>query len=110
MKSSTPIGSNGSSATPVYKISVPNKRLVDLIGRRREKVEMINIIDILKNKSKYEAIGATVPKGVIIWGQTGCGMGHIARIIAGEVNLPLLEGSDEQFSKVLTTSVIFIVI
>ena len=92
---------NGPSATPTYKISVPNKRLGDLIGRRREKSEMTKIIDILKNKSKYSAIGATIPKGTIIWGNTGVGMGHMARIIAGEVNLPLIEGSDDQFSKVL---------
>ena len=68
----------------------------DVAGLDEEKEEMIEIVDFLKNPQKYFAMGARVPKGVLLVGEPGTGKTLLARAIAGEANVPFytISGSD----------------
>ena len=92
-----PIASTGKPGE--FKLVRPNKRLVDLIALTKEKPQIKQVIDFLKNKKKYEAQEAKIPRGVILRGSASCGKGLIASVIAGEADLPLLVASDSQYDK-----------
>ena len=68
----------------------------DVAGLDEEKEEMIEIVDFLKNPQKYFAMGARVPKGVLLVGDPGTGKTLLARAVAGEANVPFytISGSD----------------
>jgi len=68
----------------------------DVAGADEEKQELEEIVDFLKNPSKYKEIGAKVPKGVLLLGPPGTGKTLLARAVAGEAGCPFfpISGSD----------------
>ena len=68
----------------------------NVAGLDEEKEEMAEIIDFLKNPKKYIALGARIPKGVLLIGPPGTGKTLLARAVAGEANVPFfsISGSD----------------
>ena len=68
----------------------------DVAGADEEKEEMAEIVDFLKNPKKYEAIGARIPKGVLLLGPPGTGKTLLAKAVAGEAGCPFfaISGSD----------------
>lgn len=68
----------------------------DVAGIDEAKEELSEIVDFLKNTKKYAALGAKIPKGVLLTGPPGCGKTHLARAIAGEAGVPFfhISGSD----------------
>ncbi|MDE6088987.1 MAG: ATP-dependent zinc metalloprotease FtsH [Oscillospiraceae bacterium] len=68
----------------------------DVAGAEEEKFEMEEIVDFLKNPEKYRALGARVPKGVLLLGPPGTGKTLLARAIAGEAGCAFypISGSD----------------
>ncbi len=68
----------------------------DVAGADEEKQELIEIVDFLKNPMKYRAIGARVPKGVLLVGPPGTGKTLLAKAVAGEAGAPFfsISGSD----------------
>ncbi len=68
----------------------------DVAGADEEKEELQEIIDFLKNPKKYVALGARIPKGVLLIGPPGTGKTLIARAVAGEAKVPFffVSGSD----------------
>ena len=68
----------------------------DVAGCDEEKEELVEIIDFLKNPRKYSAIGARIPKGVLLVGPPGTGKTLLAKAVAGEANVPFfsISGSD----------------
>jgi len=68
----------------------------DVAGADEEKEELKEIVDFLKDSKKYDAIGARVPKGVLLLGPPGTGKTLLARAVAGEAGVPFfsISGSD----------------
>tara|TARA_B100001996_G_scaffold381729_1_gene371770 strand:+ start:469 stop:2211 length:1743 start_codon:yes stop_codon:yes gene_type:complete len=69
----------------------------DVAGIDAEKGELIEIVDFLKNPTKYNDAGAKVPKGCLLTGPPGTGKTLLAKAIAGEAGVPFIACSASQF-------------
>ena len=63
----------------------------------KEKGELIEIVDFLKNPKEYTKMGAKIPKGVLLYGKPGTGKTLIAKAIAGEADVPFISMSGSEF-------------
>ena len=69
----------------------------DVAGADEEKEELSEIVEFLKDPSKYNALGARIPKGVLLVGPPGTGKTLLAKAVAGEANAPFLSISGSDF-------------
>ena len=72
----------------------------DVAGCEESKFELMEVVDFLKNKDKYEKAGAKIPKGVLLEGPPGTGKTLLARAVAGEAKVPFLSVSGSEFIEV----------
>ena len=86
----------GKNKARLYKSDRKSITFKDVAGLEEEKAELAEIVDFLKNPSKYNKLGARIPKGVLMVGQPGTGKTYISRATAGEAGVPFftISGSD----------------
>ena len=79
---------------------VLNTTFSDVAGCEESKYELMEVVDFLKNKEKYDKAGAKIPKGVLLEGPPGTGKTLLARAVAGEAGVPFLSVSGSEFIEV----------
>ena len=90
------IMSIGRSKAKTYTTERPSTKFSDVAGYEGVKQEITEVVDFLSAPERFTAIGAKVPKGVLLVGPPGTGKTLIARAVAGEAGVPFLSvtGSD----------------
>ena len=87
----------GKSNAKIYVESQTGKSFADVAGQDEAKDALREIVDFLHNPDKYAAIGATLPKGVLLVGPPGTGKTLLAQAVAGEAKVPFFSISGSEF-------------
>ena len=87
----------GKSSAKVYIASETGIKFSDVAGEDEAKENLMEIVDFLHNPQKYQAIGAKMPKGVLLVGPPGTGKTLLAKAVAGEADVPFFSISGSEF-------------
>ncbi|MGF1487442.1 MAG: ATP-dependent zinc metalloprotease FtsH [Prochloraceae cyanobacterium] len=87
----------GKSKARIYSQGTTGVTFEDVAGVDEAKTELQEIVDFLKNTSKYTRLGAKIPKGILLVGPPGTGKTLLARAIAGEAGVPFFSISASEF-------------
>ena len=87
----------GKSNAKVYVKSAKGIRFDDVAGEDEAKENLTEIVNYLHDPSKYQEIGASMPKGVLLVGPPGTGKTMLAKAVAGEANVPFFSMSGSEF-------------
>jgi cell division protease FtsH len=91
----------GRSRAKRYSEDQPKVTFEDVAGIDEAENELIEIVDFLKNPAKYQRLGGTVPKGVLLIGAPGTGKTLLARAIAGQAGVPFFSLSASEFIEMI---------
>ena len=95
--SSMMFGGAGKSNAKVYVQSTHGIRFADVAGEDEAKENLQEIVNYLHDPKKYEEIGASMPKGILLVGPPGTGKTMLAKAVAGESNVPFFSISGSEF-------------
>ncbi|MCX6483568.1 MAG: ATP-dependent metallopeptidase FtsH/Yme1/Tma family protein, partial [Mycobacterium sp.] len=86
----------GKSKAKLLTKDMPTTTFADVAGADEAVEELFEIKDFLQNPARYQALGAKIPKGVLLYGPPGTGKTLLARAVAGEAGVPFftISGSD----------------
>jgi cell division protease FtsH len=89
----------GKSRAQLFDKDSDSKKITfsDVAGLEEAKVEIMEIVDFLKNPKKYTDLGGKIPKGVLLVGPPGTGKTLLAKAVAGEANVPFFSMSGSDF-------------
>ena len=90
-------GGVGKSNAKVYVQSTHGIHFADVAGEDEAKENLQEIVDYLHDPGKYESIGASMPKGILLVGPPGTGKTMLAKAVAGESNVPFFSISGSEF-------------
>lgn len=85
------------SQARMYNQERPGVTFADVAGEDEAKVELMEVVDFLKNPARYRSLGARLPRGVLLVGPPGTGKTLIARAVAGEAHVPFFSISASEF-------------
>ena len=86
------------STSKFFEPEQSDVRFADIAGNEEAKEELEQIVDFLKDNKKYKKMGATLPKGAILYGPSGTGKTTMfAKAIAGESGVPFMYVSGSEF-------------
>jgi cell division protease FtsH len=91
------LGRFSQSGARLYNPEHPETTFADVAGIDEVKAELAEIVDFLKKPEKYQRLGGTVPKGVLLIGAPGTGKTLLARAVAGEAGVPFFSISASEF-------------
>ncbi len=78
----------------------PAVTFADIAGEEEAKEDLQEVVEALKSRWKFQAMGATIPKGVLLVGPPGTGKTLLARAVAGEANVPFFSASGSEFVEI----------
>ncbi len=91
------LGTFGQSKARLYDPERPGTTFADVAGIDEVKQELEELVDFLREPQKYERLGGSVPKGVLLIGPPGTGKTLLARAVAGEAKVPFFSQSASEF-------------
>ena len=89
----------GKSNAKVYVKSSDGIKFSDVAGEDEAKEALSEVVDYLHDPSKYQEIGASMPKGILLVGPPGTGKTMLAKAVAGESNVPFFSMSGSKFAE-----------
>ena len=87
----------GKSNAKVYVKSAEGIKFDDVAGEDEAKESLTEVVNYLHDPSKYQEIGASMPKGILLVGPPGTGKTMLAKAVAGEANVPFFSMSGSEF-------------
>ena len=87
----------GRSKARVFNANTPSVTFDDVAGVEEAKQELQEVVDFLRSREKFQALGARIPKGMLLIGPPGTGKTLMARAIAGEAGVPFFSISGSEF-------------
>src|SRR5207302_5581217 len=91
----------GKSRAKLFSKDQPRAKFDDVAGVDEAKNELTEVVDFLKNPQKFAALGAKIPKGVLLVGPAGVGKTLLARAVAGEAGVPFFSIAGSEFMEML---------
>ncbi len=87
----------GGSRARLYDAERPTVTFADVAGEDEAKLELMEVVDFLKEPDRYRRLGARLPRGVLLIGPPGTGKTLLARAVAGEAHVPFFSISASEF-------------
>lgn len=89
------------SRAKLFTKDQPQLRFADVAGAEEAKRELSEVVEFLKTPEKFKALGARIPKGVLLVGPAGVGKTLLARAVAGEAAVPFFSIAGSEFMEML---------
>ncbi len=87
----------GRSQARLFPANKPTVTFDDVAGVEEAKQELLEVVDFLKSRERFQSLGARIPKGVLLIGPPGTGKTLMARAVAGEAGVPFFSISGSEF-------------
>jgi len=91
----------GKTKAKKYEPTTERVTFADVAGIDEAKDELAEVVDFLRNPDKYRALGAHIPRGVLLTGAPGTGKTLLARAVAGEAGVPFFSMSASEFVEMI---------
>ena len=91
------LGAFGQSKARLYDAERPSVTFADVAGIDEVKADLQEVVDFLREPQKYQRLGGTMPKGVLLIGAPGTGKTLLARAVAGEAKVPFFSIAASEF-------------